>query len=346
MDKPVVNIFFVISNITQLVTETYLAQNGNSSETIVLHTKRFKPDMQGINLHYYPYFDDRTEFEIAGNNFIKKKAHKKELFSFISTLCKGKNFMLFAPHFYINTLRMIIAHPDCKDYAYIEEGTLSYMGYKDIITGMPERNFNLLQSKGMGFKTRKSYPDLNKTGVCLRENCFPFLKNKLVLENKALESVLKSKESNRNYAYSEQAILVFDSCVENKMASFEDYLLCIIKSIAFIKSQGKKKIFYKFHPDQHLYKLITYYRAYLNTAAFELEFEELPNDLSLELVFLRSKNLLVIHTISSLGYYASMQGHSVFSNATFLLNDKVFKEKYFEPVNSGFNFEMLAFDAN
>ncbi len=346
MKEPVLNIFFVISNITQLVCETFLVENGNESNALVLYTKRFKPDMQGVAMHYYPYFDDRSEFELAGNNFIKKKAQRQELFNYMSDICKGHSFVLYAPHFYINTLRMLIEHPACIDYAYIEEGTLSYMNYRDILTGMPERNYNFLQSRGLGFKTRKAYPDLSKKGICLRNNCFPFLKNKLTLSEASLHGVMKAKQSRRNYEYSDQAILVFDSCVENKMAAFEDYLICIIKSIGFIKSRGKTRIYYKFHPDQHLYALSDYYRAYLDANAFGIEFEELPRDLSLELVFISSRNLLVLHTISSLGYYAFMQGHSVFSNATFLLSDKVFKEKYFEPVNAGFNFELLKGDAS
>lgn len=342
MNKPTINIFFVISNITQLLTETFLAEYGSDTKTIVLHTKRFKPDMQGVELHYYPYFDDRTEFELAGSNFIRKRAQRAEIYKFISEICKDASFEFYAPHFYINTLRMISNHPACLNYYYIEEGTLSYMNYSDILTSMPEIHYNFFQSKGLGFKIRKAYPDFNKKGICLRGNCFPFLSDKVVLSDKSLQTVLQAKESIRNYTYDGSAILVFDSCVENKMAGFNDYLICLFKSIAFIRKQGYQKIYFKFHPDQHLYPLINYYREYLETDTFGIAFEELPGDLSLELVFLKSRNLLVLHTISSLGYYASMQGHTVYSNAGFLLRDKVFREKYFEPVNAGFNFVLLS----
>lgn len=342
MGEPIINIFFVISNITQLVAETYLAENTGSNPTIILYTKRFKPDMPDYKLHYFPYFDDKKEFELSGNNFLKKSAQKKELYTYISEICNNEKFVLFVPHLYINVLRMLVNHKDCTDYVYIEEGTLSYLPYEDIVVGMPENKFNMFQSKGLGFKVRSAYPDKEKKGVCLNVQCFPFLKNKNVLSQQALQTVLQIKSLKSNYSFDNQAILVFDSCVENRMAKLEEYLVCIIKSISYLKQQGKTKIFYKFHPDQHLYLLANFYRKYLDNKAFDIEFEELPRDLSLELVFLKSNNLTIIHTISSLGFYASVQGHQVYSNANYLLENADFKTTYFEPINKGFKFQLLS----
>lgn len=339
------HLFVVLSNITQLVVEAYLNENPDFiKNTIILYPKRFKPNTN-YKSHYFPYFDDLVQYNIPGKNFIKKQNQVVNIQNYIKEIIENNSFILYAPHFYINTLRVISLMKQCEDFKYIEEGTLSYMKEGNIYISMPNVKLTLLQSQGFGFSTKSAYPDFNKEGICINENCFPFLNNRTIIQKDSIEKSLNIWKQDKNQMYDNSAILVVDSCVENKMCKLEEYILALTSSIAFLKKKEIQKIYFKFHPDQHLFPLIEFYRAFLTIDNFDVYLEELPPNTSLEFVFMTSKNLTVVHTISSLGFYAKLNGQSVFSNAGVLLKNIEFKNKYFDSVNADFNFEMMPYNA-
>lgn len=339
------HLFVVLSNITQLVVEAYLNEHPDfMQDAIILYPKRFKPTTN-YKSHYFPYIDELFQYNLPGRNFIKKQQQFGEIHNFVSDIIKNNAFVFYVPHFYINTLRTVSLMKQCVDFKYIEEGTLSYMQEKNILVAMPNKKLDFLQSKGMGFSVWSAYPDFNKEGICINEKCFPFLNNKTIIKKESIEKSLIHWKQENNQTFDNSAILVVDSCVENRMCKLDEYILALTGSIAFLKKKGIQKIYFKFHPDQHLFPLIEFYRAFLTTENFDVYLEELPPNTSLEFVFMTSKNLTVVHTISSLGFYAKLNGQSVFSNAGVLLKNVEFKNKYFDAVNADFNFDMMPINA-
>jgi len=335
------HIFYVLNNITQLVVEAYLNENPQiEKDVFILYPKRFKPATT-YKTHYFPYYDDLVLYNIPGNNFVSKRKQVKEIHSCIKNIVKDDCFILYAPHFYINTLRIVSLMDRCIDFKYIEEGTLSYMQMQNILVTMPAIQLSYLQQKGMGFNLVQAFPDLNKEGICISKHCFPFLKNKTVINKSSIENCLIEWKQNNTTVFDDCGILVVDSLVENKVLKLEEYIIAIMNSVSFLKNEKVKKIYFKFHPDQHLHSLIDFYRDFLTTRNFNIEMQELSKEMSLEFVFMVSRNLTIVHTISSLGFYARIQGQKVFSNAESLFNNKEFKTKFFDSVNTDFNFELL-----
>lgn len=339
------HLFFIVNNITQLVVEAFLNENPKlEKHTILLYPKRFKP-ITKYEIYYYPYSDDLIEYNIPGKNFIKKRKQVEEIHVSIKNIIKENDFILYAPHFYINTLRIVSLMNQCIEYKYIEEGTLSYMQQKNIFVTMPNVKYGYLNQKGLGFQIKSAFPDLNKEGICINKECFPFLKNKIVIKQESIDSSLVTWRQQNIISFNECGILVVDSLVENKVLKLEEYVIALMRSVLMLKQNNVKKIYFKFHPDQHLYSLINFYRDFLTTENFEIEMHELSKEMSLEFVFMASKNLTVVHTISSLGFYAQLQGHQVFSNAEALFNNKEFKTKFYDSVNADFNFKLLPINA-
>lgn len=334
------HIFYIHSNITQLVAEAYILKYNLNEDSHIIYPKRYKPKTN-LNADYFPYFDELYTYNIPGNNFLRKKKQCKEILGFISRINNGSKFIFYIPHLNINTLRVVISHPECIDFMYLEEGILSYSILDDINFFMPSKKFTFFQSLGFGFSMQTAFPDLNRTGICLNSNAFPFLRNKIILERNIIELLLQSKEQYKNINFDNQAILVFDSSVENKMVTIQEYLCSIIDSICFIQNRGIKKLYYKFHPDQLLFDFYKYFKYYLESGVFSIEVEEIPQETSLELVFMSAKNITVLHTMSSLGYYANVFGHFTFSNAESLFSNIEFKTRYFDPVNKIMKYTML-----
>jgi len=335
------HLFYVLSNITQLVVESYIIENPQlEKNTVILYPKRFKPNTK-LKVHYFPYFDDLIEFDIPGKNFIKKRKQVAIIHKDINEQLGGSEFVLYAPHFYINTLRIVSLMNQCIEYKYIEEGTLSYMQQKNIFVTMPNVKYGYLNQKGLGFQIKSAFPDIDKEGICINKECFPFLKNKIVIKQESIDNSLVNWRHQNTISFNECGILVVDSLVENKVLKLEEYVIALMRSVLMLKQNNVKKIYFKFHPDQHLYSLINFYRNFLTTENFEIEMHELSKEMSLEFVFMASKNLTVVHTISSLGFYAQLQGHQVFSNAEALFKNKEFKTKFYDSVNADFNFKLL-----
>ncbi len=335
------HLFVVLSNITQLVVEAYLNENPQfKDDAIILYPKRFNPKAV-IKTCYYPYFDDLVQYNLPGKNFIKKRKQVDKIQQYISKIVGENSFILYSPHFYINTLRIVSLMKKCIDFKYIEEGTLSYMQQKNIFVTMPNVKYGYLNQKGLGFQIKSAFPDLNKEGICINKECFPFLKNKIVIKQESIDTSLVTWRQQNIISFNECGILVVDSLVENKVLKLEEYVIALMRSVLMLKQNNVKKIYFKFHPDQHLYSLINFYRDFLTTENFEIEMDELSKQMSLEFVFMASKNLTVVHTISSLGFYAQLQGHQVFSNAEALFKNKEFKTKFYDSVNADFNFKLL-----
>jgi hypothetical protein len=335
------HLFIVLSNITQLVVEAYLNENPHFKEdSIILYPKRFKPKTE-IKIHYYPYFDDLVLFNIVGKNFIKKQKQVAEIHNYIKEIIGENTFVLYAPHFYINTLRIVSLMKQCIEFKYIEEGTLSYMSETNILVAMPDVKLGFLQKKGIGFSLRSAYPDKDKEGISISEFAFPFLKHKLVIKKSSLNQVLNNWRKDNNIDISNCGVLVVDSTVENKVLKLEEYLIALMNSIVFFKENNVKKVYFKFHPDQNLYPLIDFYRQFFKSKCFDLELEELPQTTSLELIFMTSKNLTVIHTMSSLGFYSKINGHKAISNASALFNNVYFKKILYDPIDADFHFEVI-----
>jgi hypothetical protein len=336
--KSDMNVFFVISNITWIVAESYIIEN-NIKNAILLHPKRFKPSNSKLRCFYYPYYDEKVEYNQLGKNIFKKKKHVSEIKRFFNGIVNGANFIFYAPHFYYNSLRVIIESPSCTNYYYIEEGSLSFQSIDSVKKLMPDINLSIFERLGFGFERMEAFPDLSKNAICITNGAFPFIKEKHVVCLDVLKCLINDRTVSIDL--SDKAVLIFDPCVENKIIKIEKYLVSIIRSIEFIKQKGYKKIYFKFHPHQFLFNYIDYFRMYLSNTAFGIDFVELHHEFSLELSFLCSKNILLVHTISSLGFYCRLYSHNSYSNAGFLIDDLAYKERYFDKVNDLFNFAMI-----
>jgi hypothetical protein len=348
MDKKekLYHVFFVLSNITQIVVESYLAENSEIIESsIIIYPKRFIPTIQGVKTLYFPFYDDKTEFCIPGKNFIKKNKQVNEVQDYIFNLTTGNKFIFYAPHFNISILNLFIKNKNCLDYCYIEEGLLSYMNLSDVQKILPSKKLDIFQSLGFGFNKITPFPDLTKKVICIDKDAFVFSNNKYIIRSETLKQELIKKSKLFELALNNSALFIFDSSVENKMVKIHYYLLAIVKSISYVKSRDIQKLYYKFHPEQRVAGTESFFRKFLDERLFGIQLIELSEDFPLEFALMNSKNLTVIHTMSSISFYAKKFGHKAYSNAKFMFEDNSFKKQYFDPANEVFHFDLIPHDA-
>lgn len=232
-----------------------------------------------------------------------------EINAFINNILKGRSFYFYTPHSSDNFMRILIAHKKCLGFSYLEEGSAAY--YKMYHHNFPEitsiQKVNRFLNYGNSMPRLRFYEPHYLKAYGISQYSFPGFNRRVELKN-----VFRCDETTRKFdnAY----IIVFDGLVEFKIVTLAKYFLATQKIIDHLEANNIKEVYFKLHPEQ--LKPVSgtgpVVKEFLNQH-INIRFIELPNSAILENIAACNSNLTYYIFFSSVGFYAAVNGHKVYS---------------------------------
>ena len=287
------HVFWIHSHITYIISkETVRFLELQDKEVLFLLFRNYKLPERRFNYQRIP-----TSHKLNKEELIDFKIHWKKILH--------TEFIAYVPQTSEKRLYELVNFEHCKGFNYIEEGLLSYKEYTPSIKTKIHSVMTALTLRQRMRIIEYTHPKF-QTAYCLHKNAFPKCHNKVVLD------VQFSNESVPTMTN----ILVFDAIVSYGMTSLDTFN-SLIKTVIIphMKRHDIKDVYYKFHPQQleskNKEELIGINRLFEQHP--EIKFSEIPPELMLENVFFTTDDLVVYTFLSSLGMYAKLSDHEVFS---------------------------------
>lgn len=302
------HLFYVHSNIT-LLSCLAVIQKKNLNNIVILFGRGFTNGI--IKLDYKVIYLPKkiTELEaIPTSGAFKPLWIYRKLLSLDRLIdsFESESFSCYLPNTNNFLMQAIISNSKCVEYNIIDEGLLNYTNPKQFIK--PTNQLFAKQSilkKGLRyfshFNRSNFINPVNSTFNSIylfNKSDFDNLNYKIIkIEYPSLGLKLKRMD--------DLHVFVFDNSVNDNVIEYNLYYELLADIFKNIKVN---KLYVKFHPAESNHNPII---SILNNS--KINYEILPVDLPLELVFAESKNMSIYGIWSSLLFYASVTNQKVFS---------------------------------
>jgi len=255
--------------------------------------------------------------------------------TYISNVCKNESFTAYIDlaHYY---QKLLITHPLCEQFHFIEEGTASYLAPKDIqeLTRIESKSSFRIKDLSELFngllRFLRGY-NLKVLGLPYFANAFSHLENikfygfdeavypGVPIEKKNIIRPHSPKAEKDGYKLNKGSIILIEESYFRVFAiKNESIQYCFLKSLAWIKNQKPipEKVFIKLRPAQEATSSM--WSVYLKQEG--VNYEILDSNVVLEELLNRSESCIVLGTVSSLLFYANIFGHDAYSNYDLIPN--------------------------
>jgi len=260
-------------------------------------------------LYYHPF---NTIKELKGLKFLKNKDIITQIDSIIQDTTLGSDFTYFCANSRVPFYRAFFSHRSCTQVHYLEDGMDAYLAVNELEKKYPKRVprhllafdfiFNIFP---WFYSKRLKYVDVDFMGnfkskksivYCINENAYNNQSNtnKIILSIDDISFFNTQQLKNDN-------IFVFDAVVEQQVVAEED-----LKNFVqwFSRSYFKdKEISIKFHPFQ---SEIAQQQILEIISANGIQVELISNEIIMEVLFVKKKELTIYGIGSSLLVYGSM----------------------------------------
>jgi hypothetical protein len=236
----------------------------------------------------------------------------KERDNEITELMDGETYHCYISHTYYDFARLIVTHPKCSGFSYMEEGLTSYYQPGEIAKAYTPWSFpgrvKLLRKLFFGRRLEDKigfFADDYEVCYGFTEESFPGWRDKVAIGiDKLFPTIKKDKPDH-------PPVLVFDALVELGMTTAD--LLCeaIDQFFQVCKKKGDTTIYFKFHPGQNEEQSIKVIREAMARHP-ELNLHQLAKEVCLEDLF-TDYHLKVFVFNSASGLYAALVGQEVAS---------------------------------
>ena len=304
------HLFYVHSNITLLSCMAVIEKN-DLKNILILFGRSYTNSY--INLDYkvlqLPKLIIQLD-QIPTSGIFKPFWIAQRLSSLDKILQQENNetFCCYLPHTNNFLMQAIITHPSCIEFNIIDEGLLNYSAPNYFI-----KQTNPLYSQQFFLKRRVKYFSYFNRSIVFKS---------IKAELNTIYLFKQSDFSNLNYLFSQinypdlnlelismdnKHVFVFDNAIQENLIEEKDFYILILKIFNNFKDLD---LYIKFHPAQ-----INVDRIITQLSTLNLRFSIIPNDIPLELVFVKSKNMTIYGIWSSLLFYATVSNHLVISYA-------------------------------
>ena len=259
-------------------------------------------------------------------NFNLVKAYDQ----YINELTHGQQFIAYIDlmHAY---QRLLITHPNCVKFNFIEEGTASYVVPDNLFfitygaKHVTFRNKNLSQLiksifriiRGVNIRvlslpfSPQAYADINEVKFyTFSEHGYPGIKKekKILLNPHEIDNTVWSN----SYYYTQicdEVVWIEESFPRVYKVAEENYSEAILNVVDVLKQKGKTKVLVKLRPKSKASNSFLVDILEKNN----IEVEVIPDTIIAEWLFIQANNLQVIGIVSSLLFYASIFGQQSWS---------------------------------
>ncbi len=325
------HLFIVHSSITWLVTQKIMENEQLPPADCVILTDRNMPippgEYPGFDISKMELYDLKwREIKYFFSHGRQNRVQLKEIDHIISTVCpEEESFHFYLPHHRDLRYWAFNTHPQCKQFFYTEEGTMSYWGTRPHPT-IPQyhgwqwemKRFILTLSHNWYLQNRAPallrsfYPQHPKYGGAygLSKLAFPGLPKLHVLPLPFTH--LPEWEDT-------QHVLVFGPYVEFGEFPQKVRLRVTRELFTYFVKRRITNVCVKFHPSQFSKKKnLEQLKALINEYSDRIQFTEIPQEVSLENIAYSSESDFYLVT-SSVAIYAALCGNRVISYAQQIL---------------------------
>lgn len=237
----------------------------------------------------------------------------------IDDLLKGETFEFYVPQTWHDSSHLIISHPLCSGFSYLEEGWTSYYKFGGIERAYPTKErtlwahtLRLLFFRGRLPSKLSFFHHGYRCAYGLTDMSFPDWENRVVL------GLPESLNALTETSPETPPVLVFDALVELGKASIESVVYAITKLLDRLVAANADCLRYKFHGAQteeaSKSRLEEIFELYKN----RIQIEQLPADTVLE-TMVSNENFIMYTFNSAAGLYAALAERKVISINDFVL---------------------------
>lgn len=324
------HIFWVHSSITYLMAMAVIEkENLCSSKVIVLLDRNYNPSSVLPDVVYKRVEDISNLFSpITLNKLINLSENKATFDDFILDFILGNSYIAYIPQVMDPKFQMLITHPNCRQYHFIEEGLANY---KTILYTKPSVKIGCIKSFAIKlinlFVDRISFGHAFLKPYIYVKNITPkyylhdnsFNRSRVDIMDIILVQWPKNVSNHKLQIPTGSCIIVLSPLVEFGLVSvslFNDSLKLIVKSIISHKL-NKSNVYVKYHPSQSLSV-----KQQVASICISCGFEPivLSDSLPFEQLISANKGLCIYGYESSLLFYSSISNnkHEVFSVYKFI----------------------------
>lgn len=261
------------------------------------------------------------------NFFFKKKFWKnwkpiREFDRFIRKTTDNQEFWVYLPQTKHFIYQLFTTHPLCRGYSYYEEGSNACRPLKVLDSELPPPSFATSVLSYLNFFGRASvYCSFYKDGAdkvySLHDMAFPdFAQKRVVLQPR--DDLIPAYQS---YAgqFNGALLIIFDTSVESARTTFADYSAALLEAISALQEQGDiGPVYAKLHPAQDPQNKPKLTRV-LDESFGESGYILLDSSDNVEAILLQNRDMRVLTAMCSVGFYANLWGHKVYSFADRLI---------------------------
>jgi hypothetical protein len=228
----------------------------------------------------------------------------------IDALVSGEPFVCYLPHTYYDFADLVVSHPRCRGFSYIEEGLTSYYRPGEIDAAYPPWRFAarsiLLRLLCFPRRLRRTVTFFRNDYVSVYGfggNSFPGWSRKVELPKSDLFGTITSVVPDGS------PILVFDALVELKRTDIQTMCNALDEFLNTLVKRECRELRYKFHGVQSVKSSIGAIKQVFSKHQESIRLIELDPSTCLENLFATSNSTVFVFNSAS-GIYASLAGRS------------------------------------
>lgn len=326
------HVFVVHSNITYLISLGVISKEKYNLNDVLIISDGFSCNGP-VPIVVVKTAANRTIMRSSFIRYIKLYFNPRyELYRELDNFLKGECFTAYVPVLHL-IKKLVLLHPNCKQFHFIEEGTASYYTtmtfdeyaivynnkpwfYSKNLQGLIDRLHTAYKEFGFRSGMIESIPisymnhdSAGRTFYCLSDDAYPALKygKKVVLD---LSLSLDS------YIWKDTVLELQNVCLwigDPDVAGrygYDSYEHCIIEKL--IPAIGNNKLFIRYHYRENIRQR----KAFTGILdRYSVDYDFIDDKQIMELVFIKSKSCKCFSFASSLSVYAKILGHESYSIA-------------------------------
>lgn len=320
------HVFLIHSNTTLRVSLSYIENQGISKNDVIFIYNEIYNAKTNFKVFRYPFcYKPNGDYLHYGLSTLRIIKYCLKSYYIILSNIQLNKFILYLPQSSDRAHSLIASMWLCKNYKYIEEGSLSYFDKKKTcdskLYSLPKCNNVKNYLKTFGCKLNflaSSYFDVNNKKyngtIGFSEFSFPDLP-----KNKA---IVPFNINTSNYLIKNiTCLIVLDPVVTYNIIDLD--LEIEVIQLVLNKIKGKyKEIHYKFHPSQfHNINEVNQIRSIFELNQMDQNFIEIDVNESLEdIICLEAPDIYTSH--SSISIYALVLGLKVYSWSDYIISKK------------------------
>lgn len=308
------HIFWIHSHITYLISREIILTINDDEEIIIFLSRRYElpniADFQTkkIKVIEFPWYRDNIRLYpniLYKKNILQTRKNVKQCLSFFNKNINNKPFILYIPTSWEYSITLMMHHPKCNSYYYIEEGTLAYLenGHKERTSVLRTLFIKIIYN--LHYLGMYGILDNFKGSYALSEKAFPWhSKEKKIVK-------WSKKDGYYKELFCFDKIIIFDYL----NFSIEELHKFLTQLKYFLQDNNITDFIFKFHPATKGYASEDIVRSYLK----QFNIKEADPGFIVELFVMNHPlNIYCVNSISSISKYAANTG----SNCFFIKYDK------------------------